>query len=110
PKLGIWPDGYYLSYNQFDLTSGNFAGAGALALQRSAMLAGSAAQARYFDLPSVDPGLGGLLPATMETTQLPPSGAPAPYLQSLDDPWNLNDRLHVWAFHVDWASPLTAST
>jgi hypothetical protein len=113
PKLGVWSDGYYLSYNQFDMTTGAFAGAGALALERSKMLNGSAAQARYFDLESVNPGLGGMLPATMEGTNLPPA-APAGaadelYLQSLDDLNNTNDRLQVWAFHVDWSAPVTGS-
>jgi hypothetical protein len=104
PKLGIWPDGYYLSYNQFDLSNGSYVGAGALALQRSAMLTGSAAQARYFDLQSVNPGLGGMLPATVNSTNAPAANAPELYLQSLDDPTNANDRLQVWGFHVDWAN------
>ena len=113
PKLGVWSDGYYLSYNQFDMTTGAFAGAGALALERSAMLNGTAAQARYFDLESVNPGLGGMLPATMEGTNLPPAlpagAADELYLQSLDDPNDANDRLQVWAFHVDWSAPVTGS-
>jgi hypothetical protein len=113
PKLGVWSDGYYLSYNQFDLTTGAFAGAGALALERSKMLTGSAAQARYFDLQSVNPGLGGMLPATMEGTNLPPvapaGAADELYLQSLDDPNDANDRLQMWAFHVDWSAPVTGS-
>jgi hypothetical protein len=109
PKLGIWPDGYYLSYNQFDLSNNSYAGAGALALERSAMLTGSAAQARYFDLESVNPGLGGMLPASLTTTTTPDAGSPELYLQSLDDPTNANDRLQVWGFHVDWTN-LGAST
>ena len=110
PKLGVWPDGYYLSYNQFNLVTGSFVGAGALALERSAMLTGAAAQARYFDLRAVNPGLGGMLPATMDATNLPPAGAPELYLQSQDDPTNANDRLEVWAFHVDWTAPGAGST
>src|SRR5205085_11275324 len=79
-------------------------------LERSAMLNGTSAQARYFDLQSVNPGLGGMLPATMEATNLPPAGAPELYLQSLDDTSNLNDRLQVWAFQVRWTAPVSSST
>ena len=110
PKLGVWRDGYYLSYNQFDAGGTTFQGAGALALERSAMLTGSAAQARYFDLESVNPGLGGMLPATIESPTLPAAGDPELYLQSEDDPNNAIDRLEVWAFHVDWTAPVTGST
>ncbi len=111
PKLAVWPDGYYLSFNQFNLAGTSFVGAGALALERTKMLSGLAAQGRYFDLASVNPGLGGMLPATMEATNLPPVGAADElYLQSLDDATNANDRLQVWAFHVDWSAPVTGSS
>jgi len=54
------------------------------------------------------------VPATMEEPNLPPvarSGAPYErYLQSARHPNDANDRLHVWAFHVDWTHPLQART
>ena len=62
PKLGIWPDGYYFSFNQFTLGGGAFAGGGALALERTKMLTGAAAQARYVDLQDVTPQVGGCNP------------------------------------------------
>ncbi|MBI4166647.1 MAG: hypothetical protein HY508_13025 [Acidobacteria bacterium] len=42
PKLAVWPDGYYLSYNSF--TNGaSWAGSQACVMDRNAMLAGAAA-------------------------------------------------------------------
>ena len=109
PSLGVWGDGYYLSFDQLT-ASGGWAGAGVMAFQRSAMLAGSGAQARYFDLSNVNPGLGGMQPADVSTTTAPTAGSPELYLQAHDDPNNANDRLEVWSFHVDWTSPVTGST
>lgn len=109
PSLGVWADGYYLSFNQHTST-GTWAGAGALALERSQMLQGNAAQARYFDLGNVTPGLGGMLPATITGPNQPTAAAPELYLQAHDDPLNINDRLEVWGFHVDWSAPVTGST
>jgi uncharacterized repeat protein (TIGR01451 family) len=107
PKLGVWQDGYYLSFNQFDATG--WAGAGAMALERSQMLTGGTAQARYFDLGTVYPGLGGMLPASQDGNNAP-SSPDELYTQVDDDPSNFNDRLEIWAFHVDWAAPAAAST
>src|SRR5207249_1158861 len=44
PKFGVWPDGYYMSINQFrcTLTSCLWGGAGAVAFEREKMLTGSA--------------------------------------------------------------------
>lgn len=109
PTLAVWADGYYLSFNQQN-ASGTWTGAGALALERSKMLAGTTAQSRYFDLENVTPGLGGMLPATISGTNAPTSGAPELYLQAHDDPLDINDRLEVWGFHVDWTAPVTGST
>ena len=41
PKFGIWPDGYYMTFNGFDVFGGGFQG-GAVAFDRTAMLAGAA--------------------------------------------------------------------
>ena len=40
PKAGMWPDAYYFSTREF-LPNGNFAGAGAYALDRVQALAGN---------------------------------------------------------------------
>ncbi len=43
PKLSVWPDAYYLSFNVFDASGSSFLGPQPFALDRSAMLAGQPA-------------------------------------------------------------------
>ena len=59
PKFGVWPDGYYMSINQFscNVFGCSWGGAGAVAFERDAMLAGQSARMVYFDLYNVDPNL-----------------------------------------------------
>ncbi|HEX4678939.1 MAG TPA: hypothetical protein VH210_07020 [Gaiellaceae bacterium] len=110
PTIGVWSDGYYLSFNQHT-SDGTWAGAGALAMERTKMLQGLSAQSRYFDLENVTPGLGGLLPANINGYNQPAANAPELYLQAHDDTVNnTHDRLEIWGFHVDWTAPVTGST
>ena len=44
PKFGVWPDGYYMTINQFTPITLGFAGQGAAAFDRAAMLAGQPAR------------------------------------------------------------------
>ena len=111
PKLAVWPDGYYLSFNDFaNDVPHNFVGAGAMALERSAMLSGAAAQSIFFDLRGV-PGVvnGGILPGDADGPTLPPNGAPDYFVAPVDDPTDVNDQMGVWAFHVDWAVPANST-
>ena len=64
PHFGVWPDGYYMSVNQF--VGNTWAGAGVIVFERQKMLLGQPAQAVYFDLYSVDPNLGGMLPSDLD--------------------------------------------
>lgn len=109
-SLGVWPDGYYLAFNQ--TSSSGWAGAGALVVDRQSMLSnpGTEPEARYFDLSSVAPGLGGMRVATEESTFGPDPGAPELYAQVYDDPTDVNDRIELWGFHVDWSAPTSGST
>ncbi len=104
PKLGVWPDGYYMSVNQFD-TNNNWAGAGVFVFERDAMINGNAATFQYFDLENVNSNYGGLLPSNLMGDALPPTGAPN-YFMSVDMDWNgADDILHIWEFHTDWNNP-----
>jgi hypothetical protein len=107
-KFAVWTDGYYLAINQFNCNFGTciWAGQGVLAFDRDKMLAGDPnPQAIYFDDPA--PNLGGMLPADLDGMTLPPSGAPAIFMQYDDDAWSYasSDRLWMWNFHVDWSNP-----
>src|SRR5512140_125965 len=93
PKLGVWPDGYYISFNMF---SGNsFAGSRACAYDRTAMLAGAAATQQCFQLST---SYGGLLPSDLDGTTAPPAGSPN-YFVNFG-----SNSLNLWKFHVDFAN------
>ncbi len=103
PKFGVWPDGYYMSDNQF---SGNtFAGAGVFVFDRAKMLAGDpTASYVYFDLASVDATIGGLLPADLDGPP-PPVGTPNYFAYfTADEFGDPSDALRVFAFHADFTN------
>jgi hypothetical protein len=103
PKLGIWPDGIYMSANMFDFAAGgSFQNARVWALDKAAMYAGQAATAVAFDVPRVQGQFPfGLLPSNARLQAgTPPAGRPN-YFTGIH---GYTDRLRVWKFHVDWAN------
>jgi hypothetical protein len=97
PKLGVWPDAYYASFNMFSGSTGAFVGGRACAFDRSKMLAGTAATAVCFQLSSA---YGGLLPSDLDGSTAPPAGSPN-YFLSL----GTTSSLYLWKFHVDFTTP-----
>jgi hypothetical protein len=95
-KMGIWPDAYYLSYNEFDQKTQLFLGAGACAVDSSKMIAGQAAKIVCFFRPTED----SLRPADLDGSTLPPANEPAFYVGTLHPPSHFN----LWQFHVDFAN------
>ena len=93
PKLSVWPDAYYITFNMFTST---FQGADVCAYDRSSMLIGAPATQQCFQLSSA---YGGLLPGDLDGSTMPPAGAPNPILN-----FGTNS-LNLWRFHVDWANP-----
>ncbi|MCU1314874.1 MAG: hypothetical protein JWN63_196, partial [Candidatus Acidoferrum typicum] len=98
PKLGVWPDAYYVSYNLFDYISGFFLGARLCAMNGAAMRAGSNATQQCFQLGT---NFGAVLPSDVDGTTPPPTGEPAFFL-GFD---NNSSSLDLWKFHVDFAAP-----
>lgn len=76
PKLGVWPDAYYMSFNMFNASGTAFLGAQACALNRAKMLAGQAATMICKPSP-LSSGIDSLLPSDMDGTIQPTSGEPA---------------------------------
>jgi hypothetical protein len=97
PKMGVWPDAYYETFNMF--TGNSFSGSKLCAYNRSAMLTGSAATQQCFQLSS---SYGGVLPSDLDGSTAPPAGSPNFMLT-----YGTNS-LKLWKFHVDWAN--TANT
>jgi len=92
PKLGVWPDGYYITFNMFTNT---FAGAKVCAYDRNAMLNGQAATQQCFQLST---SYGSLLPADLDGSTAPPAGSPN-YMMNFS-----SNQLNLWKFHVDWSN------
>ena len=100
PKIGVWSDGYYISFNMF---SGNtFAGGRACAFERTKMLAGNPASQICFQLSTL---YGGLLPADLDGSTPPPAGTPNPFVAFGNDAASLD----IWKFHADFATPANST-
>jgi hypothetical protein len=100
PKVGVWPDAYYATFNMFHGAGGTFAGPWAVAFDRAKMLAGQLATFQYFALPKTQ---GTLLPADLDGAALPPNGAPGIFAN-----FGAN-TLNFWRFHVDWTTPANST-
>jgi hypothetical protein len=96
PKLAVWPDAYYVSYNMF--LGNTFAGGEVCALDRARMLAGAAATQQCFNVGTTH---GGLLPSDLDGSRQPPAGSPN-YVVALGAG---STGLAYWKFHTDWATP-----
>lgn len=95
PKLSVWPDAYYLTLDEQNPANGyNFVDAMACALDRTAMLKGTAAQSVCFT--TTGPLFHSLLPADLDGSILPPAGAPN-YMMNLG-----TNALNLYQFHVDF--------
>ncbi|MBI5964420.1 MAG: S-layer homology domain-containing protein [Chloroflexi bacterium] len=110
-KFGVWPDGYYMSVNQFDNNNGlAWRGAGAVVFNRTAMLAGAAAMMIYFDVGAVTLNYGGMLPSDLDGPA-PAAGTPNAFSEWDDTSWlgDAQDTLRIWNFHVDWVTPANST-
>jgi hypothetical protein len=96
PKLGVWPDAYYLSINELTSTyvPQNTL---ACALDRNSMLRGAAATAQCFAL-STTGHYFNLLPSDLDGTTPPPAGSPN-YFMTFGQ-----GALLMWQFHVDFTN------
>jgi hypothetical protein len=108
PKLGVWPDGIYMSTNNFATTgSGSFQNVQVYAFDRVTMEAGGSATAVQFAVPRTVGGVSvfSLLPSNARSvTGAPPAGAPN-YFASIWGSYNIR----VWKFHVDWSNPANST-
>jgi len=104
PKLGVWSDAYYASYNLFEGKTGPYVGTEVCALNRAAMLTGSAATQQCFTTSAS--AAFSLLPASLDGATPPPAGQPEWFVGLSRTTEN---ALAYWKFDVDWANP-AAST
>ena len=103
PKLGVWPDAYYMSMNVFNSSGTAFLGPQPFAFNRAAMLAGNSAT-------FITPGITGgsseetYLPSDLDGSTLPPAGAPNTFVE-----WPNGGVYKIFHFHVDFATPANSS-
>jgi hypothetical protein len=103
PKFGLWPDGYYMTVNEFLNSAGNWLwrGAGVAVFERDKMLQGQAASVIYWNLSTA---YGVLLPCDLDGTTGPPPGSAA-CLVGLHIDLTGDDSLNLWHARVDWTDP-----
>lgn len=94
PKIGVWPDAYYASYNLYSPTA--YIAAKACAYDRAAMLAGTTAKAICFSNKSEF----SFLPSDLNGTTAPPTGEPNFFVDLFS-----TRALHLFRFHVDFTTP-----
>jgi len=99
PKMGVWPDGYYTTFNVF-AGGTTFAGSNLCAYDRAKMLIGAAATQQCFQ---TNTNFGGILPSDLDGATAPPANAPNYMLA-----WDTNS-LDLWKFHVDWTTPANST-
>ncbi len=111
PHLGVWPDGYYMTTNQFTTNFSAWRGGGVFAFERAKMIAGDpSAQVVYFDLYTVDQNIGGMLPSDFDGLIPPPPGTPNTFAYFIATEYgDAKDGLRLFDFHVDWSAPASST-
>ena len=111
PHFGVWPDGYYMSDNQFNAAGTAFLGAGLFAFDRAKMLVGDpSAGFIYFDYFLTDPTSGGMLPTDFDGLVAPPVGTPNLFMEFRADEYgDPTDALRIYEFHADFAVPANST-
>jgi hypothetical protein len=99
PKMGVWPDAYYFTFNNFNIEGTAFVGANACAADRTEMLLGAAATMQCFQQ---DSSQFGMLPSDLDGANPPAAGTPN-FFMELDPDGSAN--LSMFAFHVDFVTP-----
>jgi hypothetical protein len=101
PKLAVWPDAYYVSFNIF-LNGASFIGPDACAYDRSNMLTGAAA--RPMQCFQQSSSLNPLLPSDLDGTTAPPSGEPNFFMT-----FGSSGTLELFKYHVDFTTPTNST-
>jgi hypothetical protein len=103
PKMGVWPDAYYFTFNNYNISGTSFIGANACAADRTKMLAGSAATIQCFQQNSQQHGM---LPSDLDGANPPAAGTPN-FFMELDPDGSAH--LSMFKFHVDFVTPTNST-
>jgi hypothetical protein len=94
PKMGVWPDGYYITYNMFR-NGRTFVGNKVCAFERDKMLTGASARQICAQTSNSNHSLE---PSDLEGTTLPPANTPNLLLSIT------TSSLRFWRFAVNWTA------
>ncbi|MBI5281592.1 MAG: hypothetical protein HY858_07930 [Candidatus Solibacter usitatus] len=103
PKMGVWPDAYYITYNMFK-RGRTFSGNKVCAFERDKMLIGASARQICAQTSN---SYHSLVPADLESATLPAAGTANPLLSIS------SSAVYFWKFAVNWtagAGTLTGPT
>ena len=117
-KLGVWPDAYYVSHDDFDQSTRAFKGTMPCAYERTKLLVGdpNARGICFLDTTQGSfPTKGGWaasfddnqLPSDVDSpNSLPPAGMPNIYMGSISNTsTGYGSNVYYYKFHVDWNNP-----
>ncbi len=109
-KFGVWPDGYYMSTEEF--TGADFSGQGMFAFDRMKMLAGDATASYVYFSRSAPASTrrGNLLPSDLDGLRPPPVGAANVFVgYSATEYADPQDALLLFDFHADFTDPANST-
>jgi len=104
PKMGVWSDAYYATYNMFMRVDNNFSfvGAALTAVEREKMVIGDP-DAQMIVTPGYSqgyiPGYYSTMPADVDGVDFP-EDTPCPIMYIND-----NQKIEFWNFTPDWVNP-----
>lgn len=98
PKIGVWNDGYYATYNMF---SGGFIGSKITVVEREKMLVGDPNASMIQFLKN---NYYSTMPADIDGEILADEGEPCPVMYITDA-----KTLQIWSLHADWTTPSNSS-
>jgi subtilisin-like proprotein convertase family protein len=99
PKMGLWPDAYYFTFNMFP--NNIFAGSRLCAFDRAKMLTGAAATEQCFNTSNQ---IGGLLASDLDGLTQPPAGSPN-FAVAL----STTASLAFFKTHIDFTTPANST-
>ena len=97
PKMGVWPDAYYITYNLFNNAGTAFLGTKVCAFDRAKMLTG---RRRRSSASTPRPPSAACCPGDFDGTSAAAGRRTEPGGRPRHD-----NTLATWKFHVDWTTP-----
>ena len=109
PKFGVWPDGYYMTADEF--LGADYYGSGMFAFDREKMLAGQPASYVYFNQPDpVRIRRRGMLPTDLDGLTPPEADSPAIFASFIANEYgDPQDAIRLFDFHADFDQPVNSS-